>query len=82
MSKIIKIAELNNSIQASLLANMLKNRGIPHYVRTYYDSAYDGLFLVQKGWGYIEAPEEYKEEILQVYDDLLKGKYCGDGQEK
>jgi hypothetical protein len=65
-----KIVVLNNAFEAKLVENLLKERDIPHRIRSYHDSAYDGLFQAQKGWGRVEAPEEYEDEIRALYDGL------------
>jgi hypothetical protein len=68
----IKIAVLDNEIEAGLLDSILIERDIPHLMRSYHDTAYDGLFQTQKGWGYVGAPESFKEEIMEILDDLRK----------
>ena len=65
-----KIAVLDDMIQGQLLESILKDQSIPHVIRTYHDSAYDGLFRGQQGWGHVEAPEEYESEILKLLADL------------
>ena len=72
MDTIKKIAVLDNIVQAQMLESMLKEQGIPHMMKTYHDSAYDGLFQGQKGWGHVEAPEEYESDILTLLDDLTE----------
>ena len=49
---------------------MLKEEGIPHVMKSYHDSAYDGLFQGQKGWGHVEASEEHESKILELLNDL------------
>jgi hypothetical protein len=70
MAKYKKIIELKNGVEADLMTALLEERNIPHLVRSYHDSAYDGIFQVQMGWGHIEAPPEYQQEIERVYQDL------------
>ena len=70
MEEFKKIAVLENEIQARLLDSILTERDIPHRLRSYHDSAYDGIFQTQKGWGIIQAPLQYKDEILAILDDL------------
>jgi len=65
-----KIAVLGDIVQAKMLELMLKEQDIPHVMKTYHDSAYDGLFQGHKGWGHVEAPEEYESEILALLDAL------------
>lgn len=70
MSKTIKILILNNESEATLLDGLLNEKGIPHVVRSYHDSAYDGLFQFHSGWGQLDAPEEFKEEILKIFSEM------------
>jgi hypothetical protein len=70
MEEFRKILILENEIEAQLLDSILTERGIPHRIRSYHDSAYDGIYQAQKGWGRVDAPPSYKEEILSIYEDL------------
>ncbi|KPL03860.1 MAG: hypothetical protein AMJ90_02825 [candidate division Zixibacteria bacterium SM23_73_2] len=70
MAKHKKILVLENDVEASLMESILNERKIPHIIKSYRDSAYDGLYQHQKGWGYIEAPENFEEEIKAIYRDL------------
>lgn len=71
----LKTATLENDIEARLLSSILTERDIPHIMRSYYDTAFDGLFQAQKGWGYVSAPEPYQEEIRQIISELRKRAY-------
>ena len=68
-----KIAVLDDMVQAQMLELLLKEQSIPHLLKTYHDSAYDGLFQEQKGWGHIEAPAEHENEILELLDAVRNG---------
>ncbi len=72
MSDTEKILDLENMIQAKLLEEILTEKNIPFIIRSYHDSAYDGLWQMQSGWGHLEAPPEYKEEILKVFEIISK----------
>ncbi len=72
MEDYIKAVTLDNEIEAGLLESILSERGIPHRMRSYHDTAYDGLFQTQKGWGCINAPESYREEIREILSDVRK----------
>jgi len=65
-----KVLVLNNEVEARLLDAVLEEKQIPHLMRSYHDTAYDGLWQQQQGWGHVEAPERYSEEILSIYGDL------------
>jgi hypothetical protein len=70
MEEFKKILILENEIEARLLDSVLNERDIPHRIKSYHDSAYDGIYQAQKGWGVVEAPLTYKEEIISIYRDL------------
>ena len=70
MSTFKKAAVLENECEARLIEAVLKDREIPHMLRSYHDSAYDGLFQAQKGWGHVAAPEEYKDEIKAILKEI------------
>ena len=68
--KFIKIAILENAIEAQLIGSILDQRDIPHRLRSYYDTAYDGLFQFQEGWGRLYAPQSNKQEILGLIEEV------------
>lgn len=70
MEKLEKVLVLNNEAQARLLESVLRQRKIPHLLRSYSDAAYDGLWQPQRGWGHIEAPKRFHEAVLEIYRDL------------
>ena len=71
MDKYGKILTIENEVEAQLLQKLLDERKIPYVIKSYYDSALNGLYQTQRGWGHIEAPEVYHEEILKLYNDIL-----------
>jgi len=70
MPKTVRILVFNNEIEARLLSEILTSKEIPHIVRSFHDSAYDGLFQVSTGWGVLEGPEKYRDEILKIYEEM------------
>ncbi|MFH1955034.1 MAG: hypothetical protein ABIL06_25900 [Pseudomonadota bacterium] len=68
-----KAGILENEFEAQLVASVLAERGIPHLLRSYHDTAFDGLFQTQKGWGHVSSPEEYHQEIKEILEDLTQG---------
>ena len=74
MAKFKKILVLDNEVEARLLDAVLEEQQIPHLMRSYHDRAYDGLWQQQQGWGHVEASEDYREQILAIYDDLRNDK--------
>ena len=70
MEDYVKVATLENDIEASLVESILTERQIPHLMRSYYDTAFDGLFQTQKGWGYVSVPRSRAEEVKEIIFDL------------
>jgi hypothetical protein len=70
MEDFVKILVLENEIEAQLLNSLLTEQEIPHLIKSYHDSAYDGIYQALKGWGRLDAPERYKAEILDIYQNI------------
>ena len=70
MKDYVRVATLDNEIEALLLESVLKERGIPHRMQSFHDTAYDGLFQTQKGWGMVTAPDTWKANVLEILEDL------------
>lgn len=70
MDRSVKILILNNGIEAALIDGLLNEREIPHIIRSYHDSAMNGLWQVHSGWGQLDAPEEFREEITRIYNEM------------
>ncbi len=66
----VKILDLNNEFEADLISHILTEKDIPFMIRTFHDSAYDGLWEARSGWGHLMAPPGYKEEILKIYSEM------------
>jgi len=67
----ISIYRFTNEIEAQILDDVLNKEGIPHRIRSFHDSAYDGMFQMQMGWGQLEAPESYKKRIRELAEKVL-----------
>jgi hypothetical protein len=70
MAETVKILVIKNQVEASLLDEILKERDIPHIIKSYHDLAYDGLWQTPTAWGQLDAPEEYKAQILKLYEEM------------
>jgi hypothetical protein len=72
MDDYVKVIVLDNEIEAQLLDSILDERDIPHLMVSYHDTAYDGLFQTQKGWGHVSAPAPFKQEILEILNAVRR----------
>jgi hypothetical protein len=79
MQRLERVATIENEVEAMCLTAELAERGVPHVMRSYYDSAYDGLFQYGGGWGHVESPGEYTAQIRRVLAELReKASHHGD----
>jgi hypothetical protein len=77
MNDYVKVTVLENEIEARLVASILQERDIPHRMVSYHDTAYDGLFQTQRGWGDIRVPEPFLEVVRQIVADVRKDAVAG-----
>jgi hypothetical protein len=67
-----KLRTLQNRFEGELLSAALERSGVDFILRTFEDTAYDGLFVAQEGWGVLwVAPEDRQlaEDIVQKFDE-------------
>jgi hypothetical protein len=67
------IHTLANRFEADLLIDALEKEGISAFVRSFEETAYDGLFVCQRGWGWIMVPEELSSRSLEIIKPLIEG---------
>jgi len=70
MEEFVRIAVLENDVEAQLVDSILNERNVPHLIQSYHDTAFDGMYQVTRGWGVISAPLQYRDEIMEIIDDL------------
>ena len=68
--KFIRISDLENAFEAQLLSSILTEHDIAFEVRSHHDTAYDGLYQMQKGWGEIWAPHGDRAIILEIIEQI------------
>jgi hypothetical protein len=68
----IKVDILESEIEAQLLESVLNERSIPHHIQSYHDTAYNGLFQTQKGWGHVSCPGYWSEELRAILSEIRK----------
>ena len=63
---LVKVFTLNNRFEADLIRSGLEREGIPVLIRDFKDTAYDGIYIPQKGWGEVRVPEKEKERAQEI----------------
>jgi len=67
---LVKVYTLKDRFEADLIKMELEKEGIPVLIRYFKDTAYDGIYIPQKGWGEVRVPEKKKERAKEIIDTL------------
>jgi len=70
MTAFTRILDLNNAYEASLLDQVLNDHNIPHAIISTGDSAFGSIESLEFGYGYLEAPEDHREQIMEFYRQI------------
>jgi hypothetical protein len=62
----VKVETIENPFEADVIKNALEKEQIPVMVRSFHDTAYDGIFIPQKGWGLVMVPEDHKARAQEI----------------
>jgi hypothetical protein len=62
--------KLDNQFEAELYTNILDEEAIPHVLITNESLAYNGIFELTMGWGYVDIPKEHEKKALKLYKAL------------
>ena len=53
-----------------MIAEALRQEGIPVLLRPFMETPYSGLFVPQKGWGPVVVPEEMADQARRIISQL------------
>ena len=67
--KTVRIRTFENLVEGSRLKAILEDEGIEVMVRSFEDSAYDGLFVLQKGLGEIRVFKKDVEKAKRIIEE-------------
>jgi hypothetical protein len=72
MDQFEKILDLSNEFEAERMEEILKEKNIPYGLVPVSDSAFGSIEILENGWGYLEAPSRFRDEILKIYAEITK----------
>jgi deoxyribose-phosphate aldolase len=67
---LVLLREMDSRFQADLWTQALAEAGIAHVLRTWQDTAYDGLFLAQKGYAALYVDQAHLARAQAIDADL------------
>lgn len=72
MTKWVKAGIVENRFEGDRISQVLKEAEIPFMIRSFLDTAYDGLYIPQKGWGMVMVPEDRLSEAEGIIQEVKK----------
>ena len=72
MARWVKAGVVESRFEGDRVSQALDEAGIPFLMKSFLDTAYDGLYILQKGWGAVMVPENFKEEAGKVIFDVKR----------
>jgi hypothetical protein len=73
MEKWTKIGIVENRFEADRVSQALNESGIPFIIKSFLDTAYDGLYIPQKGWAAVFVPADYSIEAENIISEIKIG---------
>lgn len=68
----INLIKPENEAEANVIRSVLEENGIYAEVKSFHDTAYDGLFQSQYGWGVVRVSEADFAEAKRIIDEWKK----------
>ena len=68
----MKVGTVENRFEGDRISQTLEKAGIRFLIKSFLDTAYDGLYILQKGWGVVMVSEKNKEEAERLIFEIKK----------
>lgn len=68
----VPVYTLANRFEADIVSDVLEREGLPFWIRSFEETAYDGLFVIQKGWGQVLVPRSGFHKAIRLIYSVLK----------
>ena len=78
---LVLLRKLDNRFEADVWCEAMERSGVPYLLRTYQDSAYDSLYVSQKGYASLFVEDAWLERAKQVDRDLEASSQSRPGDE-
>jgi hypothetical protein len=72
LDRLSRVCVLENRFEADVISDALEKEDIVFILREFKDTAYDGLFIPQLGWGEILVSDEEAKRAEEIVDSIRK----------
>ncbi len=66
----VKAGIVENRFEGDRISQSLREAEIPFLIKSFLDTAYDGLYVPQKGWGMILVPEALVKDAERIISEI------------
>ena len=70
MSRWVQAGAIDNRFEGDRVSRALEEAEIPYMIKSFLDTAYDGLYVPQKGWGRVMVPEEFYNQAERIVTEV------------
>jgi deoxyribose-phosphate aldolase len=75
-----RLTTLENRFETDLVTQALDEEGIDYFIKSFQDSAYDGLFVTQKGYALLFVDENQKERARTLVEQVRASVSVGESE--
>jgi len=68
----VKAGVVENRFEGDRVSQALDEAKIPFLIKSFLDTAYDGLYIPQKGWGVVMVPGNFGEEAERIISEVKR----------
>jgi hypothetical protein len=72
MEEWVKAGTIENRFEGDRISQVLQEAGIPFLIKSFLDTAYDGLYIPQRGWGAVMVSEKNREEAERLISEVKR----------
>jgi len=72
MDQWVKAGTVENRFEGDRISQALREAGIPFLIKSFLDTAYDGLYIPQKGWGVVMVSEKDRAEAEKLIGEVKR----------
>jgi hypothetical protein len=72
MSHWVKTGIVENRFEGDRISQALEEAKIPFVIKSFHDTAYNGLYLLQKGWGAVLVPKDFRKAAAEIIAEVKK----------
>jgi len=70
LNKQVKVHTIESIFEMDMIKDALDKEGLSYSIKEHKDTAYDGLFILQKGYATLFVEEQDKEKVQTIIERI------------